>query len=662
MSAVTSLRKAAAPPEPDAKPGLLSTRRGRKGLAIVVLAAVFIPLAIALGGSGSWPNDLTVDVRTPLDDSYQWVADNRDSNPVFTYFLLHLANNSTSAVDGVLSFLELLGWPGSIALFTAIAYFAAGSARKGAKVAGIALFAFGVCGLLDMWEPAMETMALMTVAVAVSAVVGLLLGLASGLSDRWETILRPVFDTMQIMPAYAYLLPCVLIFDIGSPAVLLATVIYAAPPMARLTALGLRAADPAAMEASASLGASRMQRLRTARLPLARKEMMLGLNQTIMMALSMVVIGSVVGAAGLGDEVFKGLARVDVGQAAVPGICIVLIAIWLDRTTAAAGERLDEATGGGGPSWLPPAVIAAVTVAGAVLAGALGKKEWPEGWTVDLTGPIRDAVEWFTDNLGAGVPVLGGTQTWSEGFTDWVLNPLRDGLQSSPWWLLVLLAAALGLLVGTWHSALVAALAMSGIGVLGLWSKTLDTLSQVLGGIALTLVLGFAIGILVARSERVERLVRPVLDALQTLPQFIYLIPVAALFGAVRTAAIFAAVAYALPAVIRITAQGIKQVDPAAVEASRSLGASTFQQLRQVQLPLARPALLLAVNQGIVLVLAVVVIGGLIGGGALGYDVVYGLQKSEFGIGLGAGVAIVLLGLVLDRVTQPTVLKQRKNS
>lgn len=212
---------------------------------------------------------------------------------------------------------------------------------------------------------------------------------------------------------------------------------------------------------------------------------------------------------------------------------------------------------------------------------------------------------------------------------------------------------------GTWRTALGAAAALAATGVLGVWSKTLDTLSQVLGAVAITLVLGVLIGILAARVSWVERTLRPVLDVLQTLPQFVYLIPVVALFGVGRAAAITAAVAYALPAVVRITTQGLKQTDPAALEAARSLGATGMQQLRQVQLPLARPALLLAVNQGVVLVLAVVIVGGLVGGGALGYDVVYGLSRGDLGVGLVAGAAIVCLGLVLDRVTQPAPARRK---
>lgn len=507
-----------------------------------------------------------------------------------------------------------------------------------------------------MWVPTMQTLALMVVAVLASVVVGVLLGLAAGLSRRMDKILRPVLDTMQVMPAYAYLLPVVLVFGMGVPAAVLATVVYAAPPMARLTALGLQGADKEVLEAVESLGTTARQRLLTARIPLARKELMLGLNQTIMMALSMAVIASVIGAAGLGDRVYQALASVDVGAALAAGIPIVLLAVVLDRVTGAAGDGTE---GQGRAGW---AYALAGTVVVAVAGRLLGRLDWPDAWTLNIAEPVNRAVDWMTAHLYSGVPVVGGTADWAGHFTTWVLDPVRTGLQGLPWWSVLLIVATLAWLIGTWRTALTAVLAMAAIGVLGVWTPALDTLSQVLAAVAVTLVLGFATAVAAARSDRVERLLRPVLDVFQTMPQFVYLIPVVALFGVGRAPAAAAAVVYALPAVVRITTQGLRQVDPAAMESSRSLGATSWQQLRQVQLPLARPALLLAVNQGVVLVLAVVVIGGLVGGGALGYDTVFGLAQGDLATGLVAGAAIVCLGLVLDRVTQPTERRTGKGA
>ncbi|MER6994526.1 ABC transporter permease subunit [Streptomyces sp. NPDC000410] len=642
---VNAVSKTTGPVAPTPKP---ARARRPRGLVVGGAAlAVLVVLVAALVGGGSWPAGLTVDISQPLDDANDWVIDHRDTHPLFLYFLLHLSNTATDAVDAVYQVLDALGWLGVVAAGVLVAWRAAGFGRRGARVAVTALGAFAVCGLLGMWDATLLTIALMVVSVVVAALLGALIGLLAGISDRVNRALRPVLDTMQVLPAFAYLLPFVLVFGTGTPAALFCTVIYAAPPMARLTALGLRGADSSVLEASASLGASGWQRLWTARLPLARKQMLLGLNQTIMMALSMVVIAALVGAGGLGEEVYSALSTTDVGKAFAAGVPIVLIAIWLDRTTAAAGDRIGEGAPalGSGRTW----ALVAVGVAG---AAAVRTSTWPEAWTYDISTPVNRAQEWITGNLTF-------TEVWAREFTLWILNPLRDTLIWLPWWAVLLLVAAVAWLVGNWAAALTATAAMAAIGVLGVWAKSLDTLSQVLAALVLTLVLGFLAGVLCARAGRLERWLRPVLDAMQTMPQFVYLIPVVALFGATRTSAIVAAVVYALPAVVRITTQGLREVDPAALEASRSLGASTGQQLLQVQLPLARQALQLAVNQGVVLVLAVVVVGGLVGGGALGYDVVKGLSRGEMGLGMTAGVAIVCLGLVLDRVTQPAARKHR---
>ena len=640
-------------------PGFLKNPAVGKLLLLALAAAVLVPLANARWASGSWPDALTVDLSEPLGRASDWIIDNRDSHPLFLYFFGYISNAAVLSVRAVYLVLLAAGWAGVTAAAALVAW----------RVAGVRLAlgtgaAFLACGLLGMWIPTMQTLALMVVAVLASVVLGVLLGLAAGLSDRTYRALRPVLDTMQVFPAYAYLLPVVLVFGMGVPAAVLATVVYAAPPMARLTALGLRGADAGVMEAVESLGTTARQRLLTARVPLARKELLLGLNQTIMMALSMAVIASVIGAAGLGDRVYQALASVDVGAALSAGIPIVLLAVVLDRVTGAAGSAGAADVGPEEPKsrWTGWAYAAVAALAVAVAGRLAGRLDWPEAWLVNIAEPVNRAVDWMTAHLYSGVPYVGGTADWAGHFTTWVLDPLRDGLQWLPWWSVLLIVAALAWLIGTWRTALTAVLAMAAIGVLGVWGASLDTLSQVLAAVAVTLVLGFATGVAAARSERCERLLRPVLDVFQTMPQFVYLIPVVALFGVGRAPAVAAAVVYALPAVVRITTQGLRQVDPAAMESSRSLGATSWQQLRQVQLPLARPALMLAVNQGVVLVLAVVIIGGLVGGGALGYDVVFGLAQGDLATGLVAGAAIVCLGLMLDRVTQPTDRRTKKGA
>ncbi|MEU7164890.1 ABC transporter permease subunit [Streptomyces morookaense] len=625
-----------------ARAAVLRHRAVRKLLLLAAVAAVLVPLADARWGSGSWPHALTVSLDGPLKSTSTWIIDNRDSHWLFLYFFGHISGAIITAIHAVYVVLLALGWAGVTAGAALLAWRAAG-----VRAAVTALLSFAVCGALGMWVPTMRTLALMIVAVAASVAVGALLGLAAGLSDRVFRGLRPVLDTMQALPAFAYLLPVVLVFGIGVAPAVLATVVYAAPPMARLTALGLRGTDQGVLEAVDSLGATARQRLLTARLPLARRELLLGVNQTIMMALSMAVIASVIGADGLGDRVYQALSTVDVGSALAAGIPIVLLAIVFDRTTAGTRQ-------GRTPPRSAWAVLAAATAVVAVAGRLLGSQSWPDGWTVAIAAPVNTAKDWMVDHLYSGLPGIGGTADWAAHYTGWVLDPLRSGLQGLPWWAALLIVAALAWPIGTWRTALTAVLSLALIGVLGRWDASMDTLSQVLAAVAVTLVLGFAVAVAAARSPRVERLLRPVLDVCQTMPQFVYLIPVVALFGVGRAPGAAAAIVYALPAVVRIVSQGLRQVNPGALESARSLGATGGQQLRQVQFPLARPELLLAVNQAVVLVLSVVIIAGLVGGGALGYDVVFGLAQGDLATGLVAGVAIACLGLMLDRVTQPT--------
>lgn len=422
---------------------LLDHRAGRRVLPLAVAAVVLLPLAMAFPGAGSWPAALTVDLSGPLGRAGDWIIDNRDGHPLFLYFFGHVSNAVVVSVRAVYVVLLAAGWTGVTALAGLIALRLAGL-----RLAVTCVAAFAACGLLGMWVPTMQTLALMVVAVAASVVVGALLGLAAGLSPRAGRALRPVLDTMQVLPAFAYLLPMVLVFGIGVPAAVLATVVYAAPPMARLTALGLREADAGVLEAAASLGATGRQRLLTARLPLARRQILLGVNQAIMMALSMAVIASVIGAGGLGDRVYQALASVDVGAALAAGIPIVLLAVVLDRTADAAGSRL-----GIGPphssrqhllrrvfaGWYGRLLTVLTAVAAAVAGRMAGTSLWPESWTVPIAEPVNRAVGWMTDHLYSGVPVVGGTADWAARFTGWILDPLRSGLQATPggcscWW------------------------------------------------------------------------------------------------------------------------------------------------------------------------------------------------------------------------------------
>ena len=188
--------------------------------------------------------------------------------------------------------------------------------------------------------------------------------------------------------------------------------------------------------------------------------------------------------------------------------------------------------------------------------------------------------------------------------------------------------------------------------MLGMWTQSMDTLSQVLVAVLLTTIIGLPLGIWAARRRTVEAILRPILDFLQTIPPFVYLVPVIMLFNIGRVPGIIASVLYALPPIIRLTTLGIQQVPPSAIEAARAFGSTPNQMLQKVQLPLAMPSIMMGINQSVMMVLSMVIIAGLVGGGALGIEAINGLARSQLGLGIEAGLAIVLLAVVLDRITQ----------
>lgn len=206
----------------------------------------------------------------------------------------------------------------------------------------LSLFSLGslvLIGLLGLWEDTMITLAMVLSSVIICAIIGIPLGILAGRSDRFEVALRPALDAMQTTPAFVYLVPIVMLFSVGNVAGVLATIIFALPPIIRLTSLGIRGVHPELVEAAQAFGATRWQVLVKVQIPLAMPTILAGLNQTIMMALSMVVIAALIGAGGLGSPVIYGLNTLDIGRAVVGGLGIVLMAIVLDRITQSMAKK-----------------------------------------------------------------------------------------------------------------------------------------------------------------------------------------------------------------------------------------------------------------------------------------------------------------------------------
>jgi glycine betaine/proline transport system permease protein len=615
-----------------ARPQRRGLLRSRTFLGLLIVATVVAYLAFRTDGAAD-PDDAAA--FRFFGGVRDWVDANRDTSPVFLYGVNYLRLGVRLLVDGVQATLYGLGFAGLVAAVTAIALVFAGW-RTSLLTAG-GFLAFGVLGL---WAESVDTLVLTLSAVLLSVLIGVPLGVLAA-RVRWVgATLRPVLDVMQIMPTFAYLAPMTLLFLIGEPAAVIATLIYAVPATVRITMLGITEVSPVTVEAATALGSTRWQVLRKVRLPMARPTIVLAVNQTIMMALSMVVVTALIDAPGLGQDIVRALERVNVGAAFDAGLAIVVMAVVLDRVTtraARAGRRRWT-----GRHWAGAAAAGLAVGLIALLPVAAG--DLPQ---YSLAAPVNELTSWVELHW------YDATEGLRNVVSAGLLDPLETVLTTTPWWLFVLAVAAFGTLVSGWRAALLAGLAAAGIAGLGLWQHSMQTLATVLVAIVLTMIIGVALGVVCARHDRLAGALRPVLDAAQTMPSFVYLLPAVALFGASRFTAIVAAVIYAVPPVVRLVERGLRDIAPGVVEAAVSAGSTPRQLLWKVQLPMARGGLLLAANQGIVMVLAMVVVGGLVGAGALGYDVVAGFsQREDFGKGLAAGFAIVLLGILLDRLTQ----------
>ena len=589
----------------------------------------------------------------------------------------------------------------------------------GLRLGLYSLFVIYFWGGTGMWDESMQTLALMGLSVLLCVVVGVTLGVMCSQSDRFDNFMKPILDTMQVMPAFVYLFPALFFFGIGGAPAILATMIYAMPPIIRLTNTGIRQVPEQTIESATSFGSSKLQLLFKIKIPLSLPSIMMGINQVIMMALALVVLACFIGAEGIGGQVWLAIRNLDVGWAMEGGLCILFMAIMFDRFGLALSKTKETLPSDVQKFYLLPQSWEKYTIAKIIekplefLSGLvnfvcinitkyiayifeflislfnkdtakdigelLSKRYYvipsfiifflisfidsslfkigtfPEDWKLSIRQPIADGVKSLTVNPG----FIAFTKGLRAFIYLNLLRPLDTFLTHIPWWYTTGIFVAIGYFTVGLRFAFVTLLLLLFIGANGIWPQAMITLSSVLVSVILCFAIGVPLGIIASYNERFRNVQNVVLDAMQTLPYFCYLIPVLMFFGGGTVSAVLATVIYSIPPIIRLTSLGLTQVSGTYSEVSRSFGGTLLQTLNKIKFPLAVPSLVVGFNQTVIMAFAMQIVTPLIGGKGLGLEVFNGLARSDTGRGLAAGIGIVLLAIIIDRISLAWTKKQR---
>jgi glycine betaine/proline transport system permease protein len=554
-----------------------------------------------------------------------------------------LAKDLKPEILGITLSVPKLSWVGVIAA-VAIAGLATG--RRG--IALLAAGCFLYIAVFGQWQSAMLTLALIVICVPLCVITGVLVGVWAHRSPRFKrVVVLPALDLMQTVPTFAYLVPMLLLFGNNPVSALMATGIYAVPPMVRVVMLALERVPHEIDEFGTMVGCSRRQKMWRVLLPSARPMLMVGVNQVIMLALNMVIISSMIGAGGLGYDVLLALRALKLGTALEAGLAIVALAVALDRLSQAIAERRPSAFRPG-PFWQrhPHVCAALVALLGTTALGQLwpALAEIPKSMTLTTAPMWKELVDWITQNFFDVI----------ETFRTWVLlnllNPVKQFFVALPWPGVLAMVGLAGLQLGGVRLAIMVVTLTLFCVVSGLWEKTMTTVYLCGVSSVIAAMIGIPLGILAARSEKANRIIQPLIDTLQTMPSFVFIIPVVMLFRVGDVTAMIAVVSFAIAPAVRYTYHGIKGVSPALVEAAQVSGCTRRQVLWRVQLPLALPEIMLGINQTILLALSMLIITAMVGTRDLGQEVFIALAKADSGRGLVAGLAVAFIGIVTDRL------------
>lgn len=584
--------------------------------------------------------DLTRGIAAVIEAPYQFFRN------------LLIEGFSTGYGDTAIQFAPSLSWVAVIVCAAAIGRYA-----RDWALAGLVGACFLYLAIFGQWESAMITLASVLIAVPIGVVGGLFLGIAAYRFSWFNRVLRPLLDLMQTVPVFAYLVPILILFGFGPVAALVATVIYAMPPMVRITIVSLQSVPSELIEAGRMAGCTQRQIMWKVLVPSATPTLMVGVNQVIMLSLNMVIIASMIGAGGLGFDVLASLRRLDIGAGIEAGLAIVVMAIALDRASQAFSERKYQSANSGNIFQRNPLSSAALFVTLITLVLGLiipAVQAYPENLTITTSAFWAGAMKWvninFFDTFEAIKIVI----------LQWLLLPVKGFFTGIPWVWGIVAMGLMGWRVGGWKLGVMAVLMMGFIAASGLWAKAMVTIYLCSVSVFIATVIGIPLGIWAAEKPRAGKVILAFMDTLQTLPSFVYLIPVIMLFRVGDFSAMIAVVLYALAPAVRYAAHGLRAVPDQIIEAGQMAGCTPHQILRRIKLPLATPHLLLGLNQTTMLALSMLVITALVGTRDLGQEVYIALTKANAGAGIVAGLSVAFIAIITDRIVNALAEKQRE--
>jgi len=604
--------------------------------------------------------------------------------------VLQISRNVTAFMTFLIEFIReiLLGGVETIVAFTSWNFV---SAYKWAKLpglpwtivaAGAAILAYKLSGkglaifaglvmiyisVFGQWKPSMQTLSFILVAAPLSFIFGLSLGVMAYKSKRVEKALYPILLVMQTMPQYAVLVPAMVLFGIGDHAAVIITMVVAIPPMILLTLIGLRGVSPEVIEAGKMSGCSNWQLMTEVLIPTARRDILIGVNQVIMVCFSMAVISAFIGAKGLGWNLLLALNQLNIGLALEAGLCISLIAILLDKMSLAWANKQTDYFGN---LTFYERYKNTIFFGGAVLIGTIlaiiGSLFFKEGFNYLYEVPHNKGIS-TADFWNKGVDWIFDTFfVYIKAFNTWliteVLQPMRALYLRMPAVATLVLVVGAGYIIGGIRSALTVGGLTLFIALSPWWDRALVTTYMATFGVVISCTIGFIVGTLCQQNKYTTNFMLGVCDIFQTFPSFVYLIPVMMLFGVTDTSVLIAVIVYATIPATRYTIEGLRSVPPALHDAATMSGVTKFQRLFKIEFPLAFPHMMLGLNQTIVFALFMVIIGAFIGTEDLGQYILKALSdKAGGGKGLVLGICVAFIGLIFDNLIRTWVEQRKKH-